>query len=94
MIIAAAFNGLDILRRFDDADGRTVAADITANRAGVLRRQVEADRAKIHILLGIADGIDEFIDTAVGLLNDIIGQLAGRLDTDAGKAAELLGQLI
>lgn len=48
----------------------------------------------MHILLGIADGIDEFIDTAVGALNDIIGQLAGRLDTDAGKAARLLGQLI
>lgn len=48
----------------------------------------------MHIRFGIADSIDKFVDTAGRLLDDIVSQLACRLDANAGKAAELFRQLI
>ena len=84
---AGFFQGHQVARLFDDADGGLVASRVAADGADGLVGfgQVEADLAMADLLFGVADGVGQLEGFFVGAADEVVGQPFGRLDADSGQ---------
>ena len=87
---AGLFEGHEIARLLDDADGRLVAARVAADGADGLvgLGQVEADLAMADLLLGGADRLGQLEGFLGRASQQVMGEPLGGLGADAGQASQ------
>src|SRR5690606_39449113 len=85
-----ALDRYDILRLFDDADDRAVAARVAADPTGVLFGDVAAHLAEAHLLTHDREDLGEPGRVEALGLEDVEGDALRRPRTDAGELAERL----
>ena len=87
---ARLFEGHEVARLLDHADGRLIAARVAADGTDGLvgLGEVEADLAMADLLFGGADGVGQLEGFLGGASEQVMGEPLGGLGADAGQASQ------
>ncbi len=75
-----------------DTEGLAIAIGGRADVADRFRREVEADRAEPHLLLGVEESLGKGLDLRLGPFEQVEGKALGTFGADAGEPLELVDE--
>ena len=86
---AGALDRIDVLRRFDDTEGRLVAPCVAADRAQTILGEAEALGTRLDARPRLLDRRRERQRVTLGYAQKMHGEALGRATPDAGQPRQL-----